>query len=180
MKMLGAALALVLAGIPGAASADPGTASALPLGPDPLRVVDADGRTLGRLFQYVTITAVQLSLDGERYGVMLTPALQADGNFSPVGLDFRTGDPMYFTTPDCGGRVFAGTYTMGMRFAMVTVDTASGQVLLYAGGTSSKMLLAQSYRDATGCHPMHSEQMLVPLEAPADITRRFTRPFHIE
>jgi hypothetical protein len=145
----------------------------------PFLLFDADNRVMGRMW---TTNLAEVTVNGHRYVTSLVPALQADGNVSPVLLDYTLTDWFFFyVSADCQGQAYSRSGGADMPFGIVE-ESELGTLIFYPLGSMNHSTKVRSfYSFFRGCFVIDPPEVmpLVSVGDPVDISLSYRRPFHV-
>jgi len=146
----------------------------------PFDLYDTTNVFVGRMW---TTNLGQITVNGKRYVTALIPAMQADGNISPVLLDYALVEWFYYyVDEDCTGQPYAPAGGADLAYGQVEKE-GSGALLFYPLDDENRSMKVHSfYGSAHGCVVLDPPET-IPLTRvgdPVDITLLYGRPFHVK
>jgi len=130
-----------------------------------------------------TTNLAQITVNGQHYVTGLVAATQADGNLSPVLVDYALVEWFYYyASSDCRGEPYAPSGGADMPYGLVDQDDAQ-TLLFYPLDNKNRSTKVRSfYGKWHGCVALDPPETipLVRVADPIDITNLFRRPFHVK
>jgi hypothetical protein len=145
----------------------------------PFDLFDAENAFIGRMW---TTNLAQLTVNGKRYATAVIPAMQVDGNISPVLLDYALIEWFYYYAEgDCSGQPYAPAGGADLPYGQVEKEGPDRLLFYPLSGENRSIKVHSFYGSAHGCVVFDPPETIALLRVgdPVDITRLYARPFHV-